>query len=284
MNYLKFFTTNHWWGKLAGGFLGYIMARSPVGALFGILIGNFFDRGLANHFSRLNSSWHQETSKQVQQVFFEATFTIMGHVAKADGRVTENEIAMARQMMNELRLSRQQKQLAKTYFNAGKNPGYDLAPLLDSLMDACRENTGLLKLFMDIQYRYAQVDGMSITKIRLLDTIFHHMGFSPLHQQYRFYEDLGNGWRQHTRQNTNSGRQQKQSVSSFGLTEAYALLEVKPSASKQEVKRAWRRMISKNHPDKLIAQGLPEKVIKQANDKTQSITKAYEKICSAKGW
>ncbi len=50
------------------------------------------------------------------------------------------------------------------------------------------------------------------------------------------------------------------------------------------MKRAYRRLISRNHPDKLIAQGLPEEMIKIANDKTQKITKAYEQICTSKGW
>ena len=68
------------------------------------------------------------------------------------------------------------------------------------------------------------------------------------------------------------------------LDHAYALIEVNPKSSKQEVKKAYRRLISRNHPDKLIAQGLPEEMIKIANEKTQKIMKAYELICKTKGW
>lgn len=284
MNFRQFFTTNQWWGKLIGCFLGYIMMSSPVGALLGILIGNAFDRGLASHFSQLHGSYYDEKRETVQKIFFEATFSIMGHVAKADGRVTENEIQMARQMMSELRLTREQKQLAKSYFNTGKSPDFDLPHLLGLLQNACRHNPELLKLFMDIQYRYAQVDGLSVNKIRLLDTIFRTMGFAPLHQQYRFNEDFNDAFEQKNGPHAHSSYQQTTNHTGYGLNQAFSLLEVDPSASKQEVKRAYRRMISKNHPDKLIAQGLPEKMIKLANDKTQKITRAYEDICSAKGW
>ena len=68
------------------------------------------------------------------------------------------------------------------------------------------------------------------------------------------------------------------------LDHAYAILEVSPTSSKQDVKRAYRRLMSKNHPDKLIAKGLPESMIKIANEKTQAISKAYEQICESKGW
>lgn len=278
MNLRQFFTSNHWYGKIIGCFLGYAMTHSPVGALFGLLIGNFFDRGLSAHFSQFNATWYDEKRETVQKIFFEATFTIMGHVAKADGRVSENEIQMARNMMSELHLSREQKQLAKGYFNTGKAADFDMTRLLTLLLNACRHNPDLLKLFMDIQYRYAQVDGLSSQKLQLLDTIFRTMGFAPLNQQYRYNEDFSG------QRYSGSSQGQQAGTTSHSLTQAYAILEIDPSASKQDVKRAYRRMISKNHPDKLIAQGLPEKMIKLANDKTQKITRAYEEICAVKGW
>ena len=76
----------------------------------------------------------------------------------------------------------------------------------------------------------------------------------------------------------------QQSASSSLLSQAYVLLDISPTSTKQEVKRAYRRLISRNHPDKLIAQGLPEAMIKVANNKTQQITKAYQQICTSKGW
>lgn len=287
MNFRQFFSTNNWWGKILGGFFGFLIGGS-TGALFGIIIGNFFDRGLNEHFTNPNWRYHNEKRQAVQQIFFEATFTVMGHIAKADGRVSEREIQMARQMMQEMRLSSAQKTLAKQYYTHGKEPNYDLSRILNLLLDTCRDNRDLLKLFMDIQYRAAQVDGLTTAKIQALNVVFRRLGFVPLNEQYRFYEDFGSGSysssQQSSQQRSSSGNRYQAYGGDTTLANAFAVLEVPSTATKQEVKRAYRRLISRNHPDKLIAQGLPEEMIKMANDKTQKITKAYDQICTSKGW
>ncbi|WED42217.1 co-chaperone DjlA [Legionella cardiaca] len=290
MNLRDFFTHYHWWGKIIGALFGYLIG-GPAGALFGILIGNFFDRGLIEHFNQPHWHYYKERREAVQKVFFEATFSVMGHIAKADGRVSEAEISMAKTLMDEMRLSHEQKKLAKQFFNEGKAFTFDLANVLTRLDEACYDNPELLKLFMDIQYRAAKTDNFSEAKMHALDVVFRRLGFAPIRQQYRFYEDFGF-------RNSQSSSQQSQSQHSTGekqryqsyqtppnsLAHAYAILEVDKNANKQEVKRAYRRLISRNHPDKLIAQGLPEQMIKIANDKTQKIRKAYEQICASKGW
>jgi DnaJ like chaperone protein len=62
------------------------------------------------------------------------------------------------------------------------------------------------------------------------------------------------------------------------LREAYAILDVEESASDAKVKKAYRRMMNQHHPDKLVAKGLPEEMIKLATEKTQEIKQAYEMI------
>ncbi len=292
MNFRQFFINTHWWGKLIGAFLGYLVGGS-AGALVGILIGNFFDRALVDYYNRPHWYYYSEKREFVQKVFFEATFSIMGHIAKADGRVSEDEIAMAKTLMEEMRLSRKQKTMAQQLFNEGKAIRFDLTSMLNSLEDACRENSELLKLFMDIQYRAAQAGGLSEQKIQALDVVFKRLGFAPLRDQFRFYEDFGFQKTQYSSQssnqrsythNRNQGYQTGYQRPQDTLAHAYAILELNRDANKQEVKRAYRRLMSRNHPDKLIAQGLPEEMIKIANDKTQKITKAYEQICVSKGW
>ena len=300
MNFRDFFTINTWWGKILGAFFGY-MSGGAIGALFGILIGNFFDKGLASHFSNPHFLYHAEKRKTVQKIFFEATFSILGHIAKADGRVSEQEIRMAKVLMSEMRLNREQKDLAKRLFNEGKQNYFKLDAVLTQLQNACRDNRDLLKLFVDIQYRASQVDGLTTKKIQALDIIFARLGFAPLHQQYRFYEDFSytsyHHYQQQQQQQQTQQKTHSQSSSSSHqqhyykarpspntLDHAYALIEVNEKSSKHEVKQAYRRLLSRNHPDKLIAQGLPEEMIKLANDKTQKIMKAYELICKSKGW
>lgn len=292
MDFRQFFTSHSWWGKLIGAFLGYLMG-GPTGAFFGVLIGNFFDRGLAEHFSRPHWPYHAEKREAVQKLFFQATFSVMGHIAKADGRVSERGIQMAKTLMDEMGLSRTQKKAAQEYFTVGKKPNFDLKSIITSLQKASRDNPELLKLFIDIQYRAAKVDGLSLKKQQVLNTIFNYMGFAPLNEQSRFYEDFDFSYystHQQTGQKTDqqysssSNHQRQYYTSHTMLDHAYGILEISPTASKQEVKRAYRRLMSRNHPDKLIAKGLPEAMIKMANEKTQKISKAYEQICENKGW
>jgi DnaJ like chaperone protein len=299
MTLRQLFTKNHWWGKLLGAFFGYLIARG-VGAFFGILIGNLFDRGLNQHFTRPHWHYHLEKRQHVQQVFFTSTFAVMGHVAKADGRISEQEIAIAKQMMHDMRLSAKQREIARQYFNAGKQPTFNLKKTLHQFYQTCHNNHDLMKLFIDIQYQAASIEPLTDTKIKALNAILEELGFAPLYKQYRFYEQFGESMfnrssqysshskhkehQQQRQQYQSSGHRQQQSTSYSPLAHAYAVLEVSPTANKQEVKRAYRRLISRNHPDKLIAQGLPESMIKLANNKTQQITKAYEQIRVSKGW
>lgn len=275
MSLRQFFTANTWWGKLIGAFLGYLMA-GPSGALLGILIGNLFDQGLASHFTKPHWHFHAEKRKEVQTIFFEATFSILGHIAKIDGHISKNEINMAEGIMQEMGLNNAQKEQARNLFRQGKKVTFNLTATLAKLRKVAFDNPALLKLFVDIQYRGAQIDGLTEQKIKTINIILSYLGFAPMQQQYRFYEDF--------RQSYSSSNQGSASTSQHSLAHAYAILEVNAQMTKQEIKRAYQRLISLNHPDKLIAQGLPEAMIKTANDKTQKIRKAYEQICISKGW
>ena len=286
MNWRPWFTNSSWWGKWIGACLGYLIA-GPTGALFGILIGNFFDRGLVQHFSRPHWFYYAEKRKAVQEIFFKSTFQVLGYIAKADGYVSENDIQMASQLMKEMGLKQSQKRQAQQYFSEGKSGTFNLAGALVTLNTAIYDNKELVKLFLDIQYRAAQVDGFSSQKLKALNLILNHMGFASVQEQYRFYEDFEMpGSHQSSAHHQSSSEYQRQSnkASSNALDHAYAILGVFPNSSKQDVKQAYRRLMSRNHPDKLIAEGLPEAMIKIANEKTQRISKAFEDICKSKGW
>jgi len=285
----QFFLNNKWWGKLLGCFFGFLIA-GPIGALFGLLIGNFFDKGLAAHFARAHWSHFTEEEAPIQDAFLEGLFSSMGHLAKASGRVSENHIQMAEDVMREMLLSQTQKKLAKQAFNEGKKPGFQLNTKINLLKTTCKNNLALLQLYMTLCYRIARVDGLSTKKIHLLNELCKQLGFSPLHQQYRFYEEAQEGYQRQQSSNNyqhnyqHNYRQYDSPNKTESLAESYAILGVNQGASQQEVKRAYRRMITRNHPDKLIAKGLPEDMIKKANDMTQKITKAYQRICAAKQW
>jgi DnaJ like chaperone protein len=67
------------------------------------------------------------------------------------------------------------------------------------------------------------------------------------------------------------------------MAQCYAELEVEANATDQEVKKAYRRQMSRHHPDKLVANGLPESMAQVAKEKTQRIQEAYEAIRAARG-
>ncbi|MFA5961010.1 MAG: co-chaperone DjlA [Tatlockia sp.] len=286
MRLRQFFISNTWWGKLIGALLGYLLGGS-AGALIGILIGNFFDRAFNAHYSRPHWSYYSEKRKVVQQTFFNATFSFMGYIAKADGRVSEQAIQVAKQLMAEMRLNTTQKKAAQLRFNEGKARSFNVTSQLTELREILKASPDLLQLFIDIQYRAAQASGLSIKKILALDTVFRALGFAPLAEQTRFYADFtppNEASNKRSYSYNRSHTYQTHNEPSDPLAKAYAMLEINNGCNKDEVKRAYRRMISRNHPDKLIAQGLPETMIKIANDKTQKITKAYALICLNRGW
>jgi len=258
-----------WWGKLTGAILGLLLTGTPLGAIIGFFIGSLFERKASANW---HFPWNQQAFKQntTQQIFFKVTFLIMGHVAKADGRVSEDEIRSARSIMQRMQLNDAQKRAAIKYFTQGKQANFQLQTALDELLQVCRHNRLLLKMFVDIQYQAAMSDGtISTVKKHILTRMYQHVGFTVnVHQS-------GNAHQQRY-------RYRPQPSSQTSLQAAYTLLEIPATANNHDVKRAYRKLMSQNHPDKLIAQGLPEEMIKLATDKTQRIRAAYEQIRKAR--
>ena len=290
INFRQFFVSHVWWGKFLGAILGFLIAGS-LGAIVGILVGNFFDRGLAEHFSNPLWQYHMEKREEIKTLFYETVFSVMGHLAKTDGRVSEQEIEFAKKLMGQLRLHRSQRKKAIQCFNQGKKADFNLLETLIQFRTNTNSNPGLTRIFIDIQYRAALEDRLTTSKIKTMDFILKSLGFAPIYDLSQFYEDLFSIYRTDEKQHTknkkhgyDSANQNQYSAHQNPLVKAYALLGLSPNSNQKEVKQAYRKMISRNHPDKLMAQGLPEQTIKSANEKTQQICKAYEQICSSRGW
>jgi DnaJ like chaperone protein len=284
MSFRNYFTQHAWWGKLLGAGLGFLIG-GPPGALLGIFIGNLFDKGLHEHISKPHWHYHAESSKNVKQAFLRALFLMMGNMAKVDGRVSEQEIQFTKTVMQELRLNSNERTAAQRFFTQGKEINFQISEPLDLLKQTARNNPNLLRSFMQIQYKMAQVDGLTQAKVTTLNIILNTLGFAPLHRQAHARESFHSTFNQqhNTWQNYTSGASYN-SQPTHALDDAYAMLKVPEDAEKQDVKRAYRRLISKYHPDKYIAEGKSEQAIKQANEKTQAIRKAYECICAYRGW
>lgn len=256
-----------WWGKIIGGYFGFVLG-GPIGALLGAALGHNFDKGLQGFSSTGPGIDNQQRS---QAAFFTATFSVMGHLCKADGRVTRDEINTARMIMEQMNLVQVQKKAAIALFNEGKKKDFPLEDVLLQLKHELGPSRNIKRMFIEIQCLAAYADGaMHAQEKKLLIRICKIIGFS----QYEFESIAASVAAQYHHQSSGSaGKPQK-----MGLQDACKILNITTSANDAEVKKAYRRLMSQHHPDKLVSKGLPEEMIKLANERTQEIREAYERI------
>jgi len=265
-----------WTGKIVGGVLG-LLTLGPIGAAMGLLLGHQFDEHGDDPTPRLNGG---ENLAEIGERFFRTTFRVMGYLAKADGRVSEKEISAARGVMSDLRLNPIQMRTAIEYFTAGKQAGFDPAAELASLRYACQGRPELLRVFLEIQIRAALAGNNMEGPVRdLITRVAGRLGISNLElaQIETVLRIRGGSFHQ------SQGQSYSRSNGAEQLEQAYKVLETTPNASKDEIVKAYRRQLSRHHPDKLKANGLPESMIEHAKQRTQLIIEAYELIRERRG-
>lgn len=253
-----------WTGKIIGGALG--AALGPIGAAVGAFLGHQYDLQVQRR--------EAQAAGGSQDAFFRATFRVMGHIAKADGRITEREIAAARSVMTALRLTQPQVMQAIALFNEGKQPGFDLAGELQRLCDACSVQSGLRGVFIEIQLRAALAgNDMSGPARERVTRVAQALGVDAA-TLARAEAALRGG---------SSARQDSAASAEARVAAAYRVLEVEPDVSDAELTKAYRRQMSRNHPDKLKANGLPDSMLEHAKERTQQIREAWELLREKRG-
>ncbi len=258
-------------GKLLGALFG-LMFAGPIGMALGFIAGHLYDLG---YFRAFIQATQGGAYTYAQQVFFNNTFKIMGYIAKSDGHVSEKEIQTARTIMSKMGLNEAQKQLAIQLFTLGKQNDFNLNMALFELQHVCRMQPTLLQIFLEIQFEMVSSDGQpSQAKQKTLEQICAKLGVAGFH-----YNQRDQGYQGQYQQQS-----RRSSADALSMKEAYDLLGIAQTATPEEIKKAYRRMMSQNHPDKLIAKGLPPEMIKVATQKTQRIKQAYEKIKETKGF
>jgi DnaJ like chaperone protein len=262
-----------WFGKLTGGLIG--LAFGPIGLAVGVLLGHQFDQAQEDDGE---AGGAPADVAQISERFFRATFHVMGYVAKADGRVSEQEIAAARAVMTDLRLDASQVRHAIALFTAGKHKDFDLDTELASLRSACRGRPDILRIFLEIQVRAAlagnNLDGPVRPIMQRIAAAIRVSGLG-LAQIEAVLRIQRGGWQRPPAPEA--------VVRARGLTEAYSVLEITAAASDAEVVKAYRRQLHRHHPDKLKANGLPESMMAHAKQRTQQIIEAYELIRTRRG-
>jgi DnaJ like chaperone protein len=251
-----------WWGTLIGGTLGFVFG-GPLGAIIGAALGGNLDRGIAMG-DRIDAGLDMGNQERVQAAFFTTTFTVMGHLAKADGHVSRHEIKAAEDIMSQMQLNAAQRKAAIRFFDQGKSEDFPLEAVLQQFKKECHGRRNLVQMFLEIQIATALSDGkVDASEKRILFKIGDILGFSRQHIEHLFNIEQGAGA---SASNTMSREQ------------AYKILGVDSNASQAEIKKAYRRLMSQHHPDKLVAKGLPEEMIQLATEKTQEIRKAYDLV------
>lgn len=264
------------WGTIIGGALGWTLG-GPLGAMLGAAIGsNLGERPRADSYRRPRSGRapppppRHDPLEERRLAFFVATFGVMGHVAKADGRVSEEEVRLAREVIAGLALGEDERNLAIRLFNEGKSSRFDLSGALGQLRRVAGRRRNLLRSFVELQWKAAWADGsVHPAERRILDHIGRFLGFSAAEMA------------QMERVAAAAFEPRRRSPDEK-LEEAYAVIGVPRSASDDELRTAYRRLMRQHHPDRLAAQGLPEEMKDEATRRTQDIQKAYQTIRNAR--
>lgn len=248
-----------WLATVIGAVLGYWL-----GGLLGMLIG----AGLA-YWGMRRVLYKSVLGKLagVQAQFLDSTFAVMGCLCKADGQVTHDELEVSRQLWDRLRLNEAQREQARASFTRGKAPDFDLDAELAIVRRIAGGQRALLQVFLQVQLSAIAADGvLHPAEHDMLLRVARGLGCSEA--EIRQIEAMLRG----------GGARAPGASSGQSLEDAYRVLGVEASASDAEIKRAYRRLMSQNHPDKLAGKGLPESMKEMAKERTSEISNAYEVI------
>ena len=264
------------------------MVGGPLGALLGAAFGHNLDQG----GQKATEEPDHLSDERVRGVFLATTFQLMGHIAKADGRVSETEIAAARAMMDHLQLNAAQRRAAIDCFTEGKQPGFVPDAAITLFRNACVGRPALTPRLLDLLLNMAYADGVPppVTQTRLA-AIAERLGivrlqFEALHTLFRTQRWVQQQSRRagadHTHDQQTHSRRPVTAVNS--VAQAYTVLGLQRDASPDEIKLAYRRLLKRHHPDKLAAKGISAAELARATEKTRELTAAYERIREARGF
>lgn len=262
-------------GGIVGLLVGNWLFRHWVGGLLGYFAGYWAVNRFLQGARATGTGFGLGSDAQArQQVFFESVFLAMGHLAKADGRVSEQEIQAARSLMHQWRLSPEDVRVAIELFGRGKRTDFPLESQMQRLASACGRQPELIRAFIEILLEMPlSTGGIKPTEREVLWRIAASLGVSRVEMAQ--YEALARARHRFGPQGRAGGPSRSPQAD---LNEAYKALGIEASATDKEVKTAYRRLMNQHHPDKLVAKGLPESMMEAAKEKTREIRAAYELI------
>lgn len=246
------------------GFIAGFYFFGFFGALLGLFVGSLVDRLRTLGAGAINPL-HNALR---QGVFLETLFIIMGKLAKADGVVSQDEIDHVEQFMQKLGMTAEHRQQAIIWFKQGTQPGYDITPNCQRFMALCGGTRNLKQMLLVSLIVMAFADGhFHPAEEALLADVAQRLG----------YDDAM--FRQLLEMVLNQSSFAGGAVdSSLALEEAYKALGVTKDSTDAQIKRAYRKLMSQYHPDKLIGQGMPADMVAMATEQAKEIQLAHDLI------
>jgi DnaJ like chaperone protein len=234
------------WGKLSGTTAGFVIG-GPIGAAVGALAGHFL----------IDRENHAPTAEDPGVTFTIAVIALCAKMAKADGIVTpDEEQAFARVF----RVPPGEEANVQRVFNLARQDTAGFEAYARQIAGAFRGNPGVLEDVMDGLFEIAKADGvLHPGELKFLETVADIFGFAP--QVFR----------------------RIRATHFHDAADPYVILGVSWEAGDVEVRRTYRMLVKENHPDSLMARGVPPEFEKIANDKLATINAAYEKILEERG-
>ena len=246
-------------GVIAGFFIfGFI------GALLGYIVGAFIDRLRSLGAGGMNPL----TNALRQAVFLETVFILMGKLSKADGHISQDEIDHVELFIQKLGMTTQHRAQAIAWFKKGADQSHEIEPTYKRFMSTCGHTRDLKQMLLVYLIVMALADGhLHPAEEALLSEIASHFGYDePAFKQ--LMEMVLN--------QSHFGSHQANPAEA--LEDAYKALGVSKDSTDQEIKRAYRKLMSQYHPDKLMGQGVPEDMIAVATEQAKEIQLAYDLI------
>lgn len=268
-----------YWGKVIGLMLGIASGAGFWGIVAGLLLGHFVDKLRTVK----GQAWFANNQTR-QMLFFQTTFQVMGHLTKSKGRVTEADIQIASLFMDRLQLHDEVRTTAQRAFREGKEADYPLRTRLRELRSACFGRFDLIRMFLEVQIQAAFADGsLHPNERQVLYVIAEELGISRV-QFDQFLRMMEGGQQFGQGGGSSYGGGFQQAPRGPTLDDACSVLGVKSSDDAATIKRAYRKLMTEHHPDKLVAKGLPPEMMEMAKKKAQDIQAAYDLIRREKGF
>ncbi|HEX4080278.1 MAG TPA: DnaJ family molecular chaperone [Rhizomicrobium sp.] len=231
------------WGKLGGAAAGFLLGGGPLGALAGAFAGHvLFDRGV-----------RADGNDEPGVVFTIAIIALGAKMAKADGVVTDDEIEAFGRIF---RVPPSEEANVRRIFNLARQDtaGYEI--YAGQIARLFRGNPGMLEDVLDGLFEIAKADAvLHPAELQFLERVAEIFGFSP-----------------------DEFRRIRASHTGPDQADPYVVLGVDRAASEDEIKRTYRLLVRENHPDSLMARGVPEEFLRLANEKLAAINGAYAKV------